>query len=183
MAGEAAVRLKNDKAALPLKRDDKVLFVGSFAKHARYQGGGSSHVNSYRVKSFLDGLDMPFEMGWGEDGFTRDGDTFERAVAAANGYDKVVVFAGLPDSYESEGIERKYMDLPECQNELIEAILKVSDSVTVVLSNGSPVTMPWVGKVSAILEMHLGGEASGEACRDIIYGRVNPSGHLAETYP
>ena len=183
IAWEAAVLLKNNNASLPLKDDEKVLFVGSYAKHARYQGGGSSHVSSYKVTSFLDGLDVPFEMGWSEDGFTRDADALDRVIAKAGKYDKTVIFAGLPDSYESEGVDRKHMMLPPCQDELISEVTKVCDSVIVVLSSGSPVTMPWAEDVSSILQLHLGGEASGEACRDIIYGKVNPSGHLAETYP
>jgi beta-glucosidase len=97
--------------------------------------------------------------------------------------DAVVVFAGLPDSFESEGYDRKHMSLPSHQNALIEEVTAVNSNTVVVLHNGSPIEMPWADKVPSILEMYLGGEAVGEATVRLLYGDVNPSGKLAETFP
>ena len=97
--------------------------------------------------------------------------------------DKVVIFAGLPDSFESEGYDRSHMRLPECQNRLIAEILEVQPNTVIVLHNGSPVEMPWINNVKGILEAYLGGQAGGAAVANILYGIVNPSGKLAETIP
>ena len=94
-----------------------------------------------------------------------------------------MVFAGLPDAYESEGYDRAHMKMPACQNKLIEAVAEANPNTVVVLYNGSPVEMPWLGKVKAVLEAYLGGQAVGIATVNVLYGDVNPSGHLAETFP
>ena len=94
-----------------------------------------------------------------------------------------MIFAGLPEIFESEGYDRTSMKLPQCQDRLIEEVLKVQPNVVVVLHNGSPVELPWADKVSAILEMYLGGQGVGEACDRLLYGEANPSGRLAETFP
>jgi Glycosyl hydrolase family 3 C terminal domain. len=93
------------------------------------------------------------------------------------------VFAGLPDAYESEGYDRTHMRLPECQNRLIEAVAEANPNTVVVLHNGAPVEMPWIGKVPAVLEAYLGGQAVGEAVVRILFGDANPSGRLPETFP
>ena len=105
------------------------------------------------------------------------------AVAAAKKAKVAVVFAGLPDAYESEGYDRSHMRMPDCQNRLIEAVAEVNPNTVVVLHNGSPVEMPWIGKVKAVLEGYLGGQAVGLATVRVLYGEVNPSGHLPETFP
>ena len=94
-----------------------------------------------------------------------------------------LIFAGLPDSFESEGYDRRYMRLPECQNVLIEEVLKVQPNVVVVLNNGSPVEMPWKDRVKGIFEMYLGGQNVGSAEYNLLFGKVNPCGKLAETFP
>ena len=94
-----------------------------------------------------------------------------------------VIFAGLPEIFESEGYDRTSMKLPKCQDRLIEEVLKVQPNVVVVLHNGSPVELPWADRVSAILEMYLGGQGVGEACDRLLFGEANPSGRLAETFP
>ena len=94
-----------------------------------------------------------------------------------------VVFAGLPDAYESEGYDRPHMRMPECQNRLIEAVAQANANTVVVLHNGSPVEMPWLPKVKAVLEAYLGGQAVGIATVRVLYGDVNPSGRLPETFP
>ena len=107
----------------------------------------------------------------------------EEALNAAKDAEVAVIFAGLPDSYESEGYDRTTMAMPANQNELIEAVATVNPNTVVVLHNGSPVEMPWADKAAAILELYLGGEGAGEAAVNLLYGKANPSGKLAETFP
>ena len=104
-------------------------------------------------------------------------------MAAAKKASVAVIFAGLPDAYESEGYDRTHMKLPICQNALIEAVAKVQPNTVVVLHNGAPIEMPWVNSVKAILECYLGGEAVGTAQINLLFGKANPSGKLAETFP
>lgn len=105
------------------------------------------------------------------------------AVEAAGKAEIAVVFAGLPDNFESEGYDRKHMRMPDCQNRLIEAVAEAQPNTIVVLHNGAPVEMPWIGKVKAVLETYLGGQAVGGAVVNVLYGNTNPSGHLPETFP
>lgn len=185
-AGESAVLLKNN-GLLPLKKGDNVAFIGNFAKVPRYQGGGSSHINSFKITNALEAANsienITYTPGFGEDGVTADSKLLNDAVKAAKEADAVVVFAGLPDSFESEGYDRTNLDLPACQNELIAKICEVQPRTVVVLHNGSPIVMPWLNDAAAVLEMYLGGQAVGEAEIDLLYGDVNPSGKLAETFP
>lgn len=187
IAENSAVLLKNENDVLPLEKGRKIAFIGTFAISPRYQGGGSSHVTSYKVTNAFDSsvkfADIIYYAGWKEGAEERDEALVKQAVEGAENAECVVIFAGLPDSYESEGFDRKHINLPECQNELIEKIAAVQENVVIVLQNGSPVAMPWLGKVSAVLELNLAGEASGEAAADLLFGVANPSGHLAETYP
>lgn len=105
------------------------------------------------------------------------------AVEAAKNAETAVVFAGLPDNFESEGYDRRHLRLPDCQNRLIEKIAKVQPNTVVVLHNGAPVEMPWIDRVKAVLEVYLGGQAVGSAAVNVLYGRTNPSGRLPETFP
>ena len=187
IAGECMVLLKNENKVLPVKSSDYVLLVGGFAKNPRYQGGGSSHIRSGNVDSILMGTQWNSKIIY-EEGFSATDDKFDkarakRAVAAASDVDKVVIFAGLPESYESEGYDRKHMDLPQVQNDLINAIAAVNPHVIVVLENGSPVTMPWADKVEGILETYLSGEGVGVATALVLSGKINPSGRLPEMIP
>ena len=187
IAENSMVLLKNEDQILPLSPEEKVVFIGGFAAHPRYQGGGSSHINSYKVSSALEAVKDVAEITYIE-GFSNTEDVYQdelarQAVSAAAEADKVVIFAGLPDSFESEGYDRSHMQLPACQNLLIREVLKVQPNVIVVLHNGAPVEMPWKDQVPAILEAYLGGQAVGEAEINILYGKVNPSGKLAETLP
>lgn len=185
-AGESAVLLKNN-GPLPLKKGEKVAFIGTFAKAPRYQGGGSSHIRSFKVTSALEAAKdidgVVYAPGFEADGVTADPALLDEAVKAAGAAEAAVIFAGLPDSFESEGYDRTNLNLPACQNELIEKIRAVQPNTVVVLHNGSPVTMPWANDAAAILEMYLGGQAVGEAEIDLLYGDLNPSGKLAETFP
>ncbi len=187
IAGECIVLLKNDNKALPVKSDEYALFVGGFAKKPRFQGGGSSHINCSNIDSILMAVQWNSKVTY-EEGFSASDDSydeakFNRAVAAAKDADKVVVLAGLPDLYECEGYDREHLDLPKVQNDIIDAIAAVNPHVIVVLENGSPITMPWLSKVEAVLETYLCGEGVGVATADVLYGKNNPSGRLPETFP
>ena len=189
IAEQSIVLLKNDKKMLPLKKTgERVAFIGDFADKPRYQGGGSSHINAHHVSSALEivheeGYAISYSRGFSSLEDVYDGALAKQAVEVARTADKVVIFAGLPDSFESEGYDRTHMNLPHCQNRVIEEIIKVQPNCIVVLHNGSPVTMPWVNEVSAIVELYLGGEGIGEATVNMLYGKVNPGGKLAETFP
>lgn len=185
-ACECAVLLKND-GVLPLNKEQKVVFIGEFAEKPRYQGGGSSHINSFRVDSALTAAkaypNITYTKGFGAETDEIDEEALRQAVKAAQEAEVAVIFAGLPDVFESEGYDRTHLNLPECQNRLIEAVTAVQPNTVVVLHNGSPVYLPWRDKVNAILEMYLGGQAVGQAAVDLLYGKENPSGKLAESFP
>ncbi|MCR4655620.1 MAG: glycoside hydrolase family 3 C-terminal domain-containing protein [Lachnospiraceae bacterium] len=187
IAEQCMVLLKNEDEILPLQKNGKIAFIGGFAKKPRFQGGGSSHINSYKISNVLqeseNKADIIYAEGFPADEDREDEALFNEALKAAKEADKVVIFAGLPDIFESEGYDRKHMRLPACQDKLIEQIASVNTDVVVVLHNGSPVEMPWIDKVKGILEAYLGGEAVGIALSRILFGEANPSGHLAETFP
>ena len=187
MEAECAVLLKNDDQILPLRKNSKIAFIGKYAKEPRYQGGGSSHINSWKVESALEAVKdiagVTFSRGFDDAEDIVDEKLQEEAVKAAQEAEIAVVFAGLPDNFESEGYDRKHMNLPDCQNTLIERIASVQKNVVVVLHNGSPVRMPWKEQVKGILEAYLGGEAVGKAVIDLLFGKANPCGRLAETFP
>lgn len=187
-AAQSAVLLKND-GALPLAEEESIAVIGALAKRLRFQGTGSSHIHPTKVVSFTDHLNSLNKEFAYADGYTFKGEGYskkliEKAVETAKGKDKVIVFAGLPDSHENEGLDRKHINLPSSHNTLIEEILKVNPNVVVVLCNGSPVKISlWANKVRAILDVYLGGQAGGAATYDLLYGIENPSGKLAETFP
>ena len=189
IAKESMVLLKNEKNILPLKEKDaeSILFVGEFAKTPRYEGGGSAHINTWKVTSALDaakacGLKVNYVQGY-DVKEKKDKKLLLEAIEASKKAKTVVIFAGLPDSYESEGYDRKDMKMPQNQDVLISEIAKVNKNVVVVLHNGSPVEMPWVNDVKGILESYLAGESVGTAQIDLLFGKANPCGKLAETFP
>ena len=187
IAEESMVLLKNENHILPLKTSEKAAFIGGFARNPRFQGGGSSHINCFKTTNVLDSGPCDAQVVYAE-GFPADRDFYDKALAdeavkAAAEADKAVIFAGLPESFESEGYDRSHMRLPECQNRLITEILKVQPNTVIVLHNGSPVEMPWLGEIKGLLETYLGGQAGGAAAANILYGKINPSGKLAETMP
>ena len=189
IAEESCVLLKNDNAVLPIKAPaEKVLFVGCFAENPRYGGGGSSKITCYKMTSAVDaakeaGLNIKYVKGYNDDFVTTSQALTDEALAAAREADTVVVFAGLPESFETEGADRTGLDMPQVQNELIEKLAAVNKKVAVVLHNGSPIVMPWLDKVSSVLECYLGGENVGTAQINLLFGKANPSGKLAETFP
>ena len=187
LAGECIILLKNDDKVLPLSEDEKLAVIGGFAMTPRYQGGGSSHIKSAKVVSFLEAAGGKDNIVYSE-GFAADKDEIDEklqsdALAAAAGADKILVFAGLPDLFESEAYDREHMKLPACQNLLINKLVATGKPVIVVLHNGSPVELPWADSVKGIVELYLGGEGIGEAAADVLFGRVNPSGKLPESFP
>lgn len=185
IAAECMVLLKNE-GVLPLSKEDDIAFIGEFAKKPRFQGGGSSHINSFKITSAMDaaeGLKVSYAQGYSVDKDEATDAMIAEAVAAAKAAKVAVVFAGLPDAYESEGYDRTHMAMPACQNKLIEAVAAANANTVVVLHNGSPVEMPWIDKVKGVLEAYLGGQAVGQAVVKILFGDVNPSGHLPETFP
>ena len=184
------VLLKNENEILPLTSDKKIAFIGKYAKTPRYQGGGSSHINSWKVESALEAAkeiqelaNVTFAEGYQDEKDEVVEALQSEAVKAAAEADVAVLFLGLPDNFESEGYDRKHMNLPNCQNELVEKVLEVQKHVVVVLHNGSAVLMPWKDQVEGILEAYLGGEAVGKAVAEVLAGIKNPCGRLAETFP
>lgn len=187
LAKECAVLLQN-RGVLPLKKGSKVVYIGGFAKTPRYQGGGSSHINTIRVDSALEmaeshGRRVSYVEGFPADLDQREEEEFLRAVSAAAEADAAVIFAGLPESFESEGFDRSHMRLPESQNNLIARVAAVQKNTVVVLHTGSPVECPWANDVNAVLCMYLGGEGVGAAADALLWGDANPSGRLPETWP
>ncbi len=187
IAGESMVLLKNEGGILPLDKGADVAFIGPFAAKPRYQGGGSSHINSSKVVGALEaarnaGLSVRHAVGCSEDGSTTE-ELLAEAVEAAKAARVAVLFVGLTDAMESEGVDRRHMRLPDGHNALVDAVCAANPNTVVVLHNGSPVEMPWVEKPKASLEAYLGGQAVGEAVVDVLYGDVNPSGRLPESFP
>ena len=192
VAAEAMTLLKNSKKLLPLDKSQykKIAVIGEFAENPRYQGNGSSQVKPTKLDKFIDvireeygqGIEISYSAGYS---LSNDDDLSLIAEAAkvAGQADVAIVLAGLPLSYESEGIDRKHIDLPPSHNQLISAVAKAQPNTAVALINGSAIAMPWVDEVSAILETWLGGQAGAGAIADTLFGKVNPSGKLAETFP
>ena len=185
LAAECAVLLKNN-GVLPLDEKEDVVFIGDFALKPRYQGAGSSHINVPHPVGALEaakGMNVRFAQGYHARQTEPDERLISEAVQAAKNARVAVIFAGLPDSFETEGADRRNMRMPEGQNALISAVAKANKNTVVVLHGGSSMELPWVDEVAALLLVHLGGEQVGAASVDLLYGRRNPGGHLAETWP
>ena len=180
---EGAVLLKNEDGILPLKKDAKIAVIGAMAKSIRYQGSGSSHINPTKLSQPLDFLpDALYAPGCNDRGDTTE-DLLSQAAKIAREAEIAVIFAGLPDHYESEGFDRADMKMPEGQLRMIDAVTAVNPNTVVVLLCGSAVECPWADRVKGILYMGLPGQAGGEAVADLLCGRANPSGKLAESWP
>ena len=188
LASEAgSVLLKND-GVLPLNEGVKVAVIGEFAKVPRYQGAGSSKVNPISLDNALEafedmGVDFTYSKAYdAETGFTSE-ELIADAVTAAKESDVAVVFAGLPASYESEGFDRATMEMPSGMNELIREVAEANGSMVVVLAGGAPMELPWADSASAILMTYLPGCRGGHATANLLFGKANPCGRLAETWP
>lgn len=187
-AMKSAVLLKNEAAVLPIQSTQKVGFIGEFAEKPRYQGAGSSMVNAHQLENVVDLLaDYPLNISGFELGYRRGANTddnlIKKAVELANNSEVVVVYAGLDESYESEGMDRTHLSLPQSQLELLEALATTETKIVVVLSAGSVVEMPWLKNISGLIHLYLSGEAGASASLEVLTGRYNPSGKLSETYP
>ena len=187
LAAECMVLLKNEGNVLPLSEGEEMAVIGHFAKKPRFQGGGSSHINAFKTTSLMDALEgvkgISFAQGYDVVTETPDEKLIAEAVECAKGKKAVVIVAGLPDAFESEGYDRTHLRLPACQNELIKRVAEANLNTVVVLYNGSPVLMPWLDDVKAVLEAYLGGQAVGGATKDVLFGKVNPCGRLPESFP
>ena len=182
-AEECAVLLKNEGGILPLKKDAKIAVIGAMAKKLRYQGAGSSHINPTGLSQPLDFLpDAIYAPGCDDRGDTTE-DLLSQAAKTAQEAEIAVIFAGLPDRYESEGFDRADMKMPEGQLRMIDAVTAANPNTVVVLLSGSAVECPWADRVKGILYMGLPGQAGGDAVADLLCGRANPSGKLAESWP
>jgi beta-glucosidase len=192
LAAECVVLLRNERETLPIPSDVRLTVIGEFAETARFQGGGSAHVNPHRVDSPLEeirdiamsrGVAVTYSRGFGADG-TSTPELREHAVTVASAADIAVVFAGLDEKAESEGIDRADIDLPPEQVALIRAVAGTGTPTVVVLSNGGIISLEgWHDEASAILEGFLLGQGGGRAIAELLFGVRNPSGHLAETIP
>lgn len=190
VATDCMVLLKNEDDILPLKKDMKVAVLGAFAKTPRFQGGGSSHVNAYKVDDLMEQMKViapnskvNFAQGFELESDYIDHGLIDEAIEKAKSSDVAIVFLGLPERYESEGYDRKHMRIPENQTALLEEISKVQSKVVIVLCNGAPIEMPWGHYAKGILEGYLGGQGLFGAIAELLYGDVSPSGKLAETFP
>jgi len=186
VASQSMILLKNESGILPLNPQKKIAVIGEMAKQPRFQGSGSSHVNVFRLVDAYSQIEkicpqLCYAPGYSDE--TTTPKMIAEAARIAKNCDQVVLFAGLPSSYEAESYDRQDMKMPQAHNDLIAAVAQANPEVVVVLSNGSPVEIPWLGQAKGLLEAYLGGEASGAAIADILFGRVNPSGKLAETFP
>ena len=187
-AAESVVLLKNEDDLLPLKPGQSVALIGDFAQTPRYQGAGSSSVNATRVDNLKDAAEADditlagFCAGYERSG-TPNPAFVEEAAALARKADVVVLCMGLDESSESEGLDRSHICIPENQKQLLEAVAQANENLVVVLSAGSVVETGWVSRCKAVLHAYLGGQAGAGAIMDVLTGRVNPSGKLAETLP
>ena len=187
IAGQSMVLLKNENI-LPLSKDEKIAIIGEFAVKPRYQGAGSSLINPTRLDTLcgvLDekGFDYEYSRGYDIRSDKPNHKMIAEAKSLAATVDKIVIIAGLTDNYESEGFDRTHLSMPESHNILIKEVLDINPETIVVLMNGAPVTMPWIDRVKGLLEAYLSGQAGSRAIIDILYGDLNPSGKLAETFP
>lgn len=189
-AEESAVLLKNEQDALPIEKNEKLALIGALAKYVRYQGGGSSHVIPTSQSNVLEVLDRDYPdvsysyaRGYRLKKDRIDEEYKAKAVEAAKKSDKVVVFIGLPDGWESEGFDRTHMRIPENQIDLLKALHETGKPVIALLFAGAPVEMPWITDVDALFAMYTGGQAVSEATVRLLLGEANPCGKLSETYP
>jgi len=186
LSAECAVLLKNE-GILPIAKTEKVVFIGAFAELPRYQGSGSSFINVPHVSGAVEaaaesGIKVSYAQGYQKKDI-QDAALFQEAVEAAKNAEIAIIFAGLTNEAETEGVDRTNLDMPKNQNDLIEAVAAVQPNTVVVLHGGAPMCLPWLDKVKAVLCMYLGGQEVGHAAVELLYGEKNPSGKLAETWP
>lgn len=194
VAESSSVLLKNASATLPLQSGTRVAVIGDMAKTPRFQGSGSSKVNATREENILDELKNAAAAtgvtvaGYAQ-GYDRQGAKNQtlideaKTLAAADTTDAVIAVVGLDERNESEGLDRSTMAIPQVQNDLVDALTATGKPIIIVLVAGSPVELPWFDAMSAILYVGLSGQAGASATVRALTGQINPSGHLAETWP
>ena len=192
VAAESITLLKNENKILPISEDKykSIAIIGEFAVSPRFQGNGSSEVKPTKLDNILDILNSEYGGNYKitySQGYSLSNDDdfslIEDAKKIAAESDIALIFAGLPLHYESEGIDRTHINMPASHNRLISEISSQQKNTVVVLTNGSAIKMPWVNKVSGLLETWLGGQAGAGGAADVLFGKINPSGKLAETFP
>ncbi|MCM1289172.1 MAG: glycoside hydrolase family 3 C-terminal domain-containing protein [Corallococcus sp.] len=187
VARDSAVLLKNS-GVLPLAVKSDFCVIGELAEKPRFQGSGSSHINA-RCKSFLEvlqdnGIKAEYAKGYGSSDDKTSRNLEKQALNVAVNHKTVLFFGGLTDRFEGEGNDRTNLDLPSAQTSLLRKISQINDNIVFVGFGGSPFeTGSWLGKVQALLHMYLGGQEVMQAVFDLLFGKVSPSGRLAETYP
>ena len=186
VAADSAVLMKND-GTLPLDSTKPLCVIGELFEKMRYQGSGSSMISPTKVVSHKDafdarGIKYGYARGYSAGVDPAEGEPIAEAVAIAEKYDTVLLYLGLTDLAESEGGDRAHMRLPDDQLELVNALIKTGKKIVIVLSGGSPVELPFADGVNAILNLYLPGQCGGEAGARLLFGEVNPSGKLAETW-
>ncbi|AIQ31500.1 glycosyl hydrolase family 3 [Paenibacillus sp. FSL P4-0081] len=190
VAAESMVLLKNEDQILPLGKKGEIAVIGAFAKKPRYQGAGSSRVNPTKldipydeIKSTCTDAQVVYAEGYSLNSDEINDEIIAEATKAASEAEVAIVFVGLPEKYDAEGVDRKHLRLPGNQDALIEAVAEAQRNTIIILLNGSAVEMPWVNKVKGIIEAYLGGQGMAGAVADLLFGDRNPSGKLAETFP
>lgn len=188
LAEESAVLLKNENNALPLDKKKKYCIIGDLFTHMRYQGAGSSTISPTKLITPINAfdahhLDYVFARGYDRISNSSDPLLLDEALKLTQSFDEVIVFVGLPDLYEMEGFDREHMHLPQNQIDLIYELTKKNKKIHIVLFGGSPVELPFIDQIDSLLNMYLPGQMGGEATYRLLFGEVNPSGRLAETWP
>lgn len=187
IATDCAVLLKND-GLLPLNRNEKYLVIGDLFVNMRYQGAGSSQIKPTMLTSpkqaFNErGISYEYEQGYKNNNSDIDKHILNSTLLKANNYDNIIVVCGLTDFIEGEGFDRASMKLPTNQIALINELVKLNKQIVLVIFGGSPVEIPFIDGINAILNMYLPGQNGGQATAALLFGECNPSGKLAETWP
>ncbi|MBP5216606.1 MAG: glycoside hydrolase family 3 C-terminal domain-containing protein, partial [Bacilli bacterium] len=187
IAAEGAVLLKND-GGLPLKEGESLFVIGEMFEKMRYQGAGSSLISPSKHSSIKEVFDQNhvsyrYAKGYDVGKASIDKVLIDEALAASKDYDRVVLFLGMTDDSESEGGDWDTMALPQNQLALVEALVKEKKKLVVVLFGGSPIELPFYDEADSILNMYLSGQNGSQAAYELLFGRKNPSGRLAETWP
>ncbi|ERJ11774.1 beta-glucosidase [Haloplasma contractile] len=185
---ESIVLMKNENSILPISHTSSIAVVGDFAKQPRYQGAGSSLIKPTKLDTIYDEfkqreLTFNYSKGYERNNDDPNEALIKEACENAMETDVVLLFIGLTESYESEGFDRDHLRVPESHRVLLERLSEVNENIIVILSGGSPVEMPWLKHAKGLVNSYLAGQAGAPAIAKILFGEVNPSGKLAETYP
>lgn len=188
IAIDSAILLKNDNNCLPLNKDNEIYVIGELFEKMRFQGSGSSMINPTSTITPKDAFERrnikyKYMKGYKSSVIKTDKKLFKKAINESKNYNEILIFAGLTDSTESEGGDRKNMSLAQNQLDLINALIKENKKIILILFGGSPIELPFEKDIEAILHMYLPGQNGGEACAKLVFGETCPSGKLAETWP